>query len=310
MPCCEAVSLPLRGLKSCLGGIVHPGAGLRTGSSKKSVMPSVGTGRRRIRDPVLPPFAAALSSTRTPCRGRRSFGMDAGAECRGQRQYIRCHRDGLSPGLFVEGFAHCMYFRTLYGPVYQTPGSLRTVRESLLPLSALPSMRLNGLCCPHSPCPIAPPAPPAADVLCCLSGAGEESVPAGALSPGSLAGRDGRGYLAGGGRDWLFCRQSKVPLRLPCRASRAVPDFLYGRMAAVIRAAEISRRGLCCQAFSCSCRSPFAFCPLLCLCGLCWKSVLHPCLDLSADLHVPAANCLAYAPPFPSVRMQRTAQRV
>ena len=153
----QAVSLPLRGLKSCLGGIVHTGAGLRTGSSKKSVMPSVGTGRRRIRDPVLPPFAAALSSTRTPCRGRRSFGMDAGAECRGQRQYIRCHRDGLSPGLFVEGFAHCMYFRTLYGPVYQTPGSLRTVRESLLPLSALPSMRLNGLCCPHSPCPIALP---------------------------------------------------------------------------------------------------------------------------------------------------------
>ena len=28
MPCCEAVSLPLRGLKSCLGGIVHRRVGL------------------------------------------------------------------------------------------------------------------------------------------------------------------------------------------------------------------------------------------------------------------------------------------
>ena len=167
MPCRDAVSLPLRGLKSCLGGIVHPGAGLRTGSSKKSVMPSVGTGRRRIRDPVLPPFAAALSSTRTPCRGRRSFGMDAGAECRGQRQYIRCHRRGLSPGLFVVGFAHCMDSRTLHGPVYQTPGSLRTVRESLLPLSALPSMSLDGLCCP--PLSLSHCSPCAPRCRCCFA---------------------------------------------------------------------------------------------------------------------------------------------
>lgn len=222
MPCREAVSLPLRGLKSCLGGIVHPDAGLRTGSSKKSVILSAGTGRRRIRDPVLPPLPQRCPPRGHRARGKRSFGMDAGAECREQRQYIRCHRRSLSPGLFVVGFAHCMDSRTLYGPVYQTPGPLRTVRESLLPLSALLSPLSLSHCFPlRSPLPM---------LLCCLSGAGEESVPAGTLSPGSLAGRDGRGYLAGGGRDWLFCRQSKVPLRLPCRASRAVPGFLYGRM--------------------------------------------------------------------------------
>ena len=89
MPCCEAVSLPLRGLKSCLGGIVHPGAGLRTGSSKKSVIPSASTGRRRIRDPVLPPLPQRCPPRGHRARGRRSFGMDAGAECREQRQYIR-----------------------------------------------------------------------------------------------------------------------------------------------------------------------------------------------------------------------------
>ena len=74
-----------------------------------------------------------------------------GAECREQRQYIRCHRRSLSPGLFVVGFAHCMYFRTLYGPVYQTPGSLRTVRESLLPLSALLSPLSLSHCSPCAP---------------------------------------------------------------------------------------------------------------------------------------------------------------
>lgn len=302
MPCRDAVSLPLRGLKSCLGGIVHPGAGLRTGSSKKSVISSVGTGRRRIRDPVLPPLPQRCPPRGHRARGRRSFGMDAG----GRVQRTKAVHPVPSPRPFSGAF--CGRIRALHvlphAPWPSIPNS-RTAENG-------PGVFVApvGFAVPTLPDPLLPLRPPLPMLLCCLSGAGEESVPAGALSPGSLAGRDGRGYLAGGGRDWLFCRQSKVLLRLPCRASRAVPGFLYGRMAAVIRAAEISRRGLCCQAFSCSCRSPFAFCPLLCLCGLFWRSVLHPCLDLSADLYVPAANCLAYAPPFPSVRMQRTAQRV
>lgn len=121
---------------------------------------------RTPQDPgsCAPPLcrSAVLHADTVPVGGGPLAWM-RGAECRGQRQYIRCHRRSLSPGLFVVGFAHCMYSRTLHGPVYQTPGPLRTVRESLLPLSALPSMRLNRLCCSHSPCPIAPPSLPAAD---------------------------------------------------------------------------------------------------------------------------------------------------
>jgi hypothetical protein len=310
MPCCEAVSLPLRGLKSCLGGIVHPGAGLRTGSSKKSVIPSVGIGRRRIRDPVLPPLPQRCPPRGHRARGRRSFGMDAGAEGREQRQYIRCHRRGLSPGLFVVGFAHCMYSRTLHGPVYQTPGPLRTVRESLLPLSALPSMRLNRLCCPHSPCPIAPPALPAADAALLPVRGGRRERACGCSVSQQPCWQEWQ-RIPGWWREGLaFLPAEQGPSEIAVQGIKGSAGLPLWQNAAVIRAAEVSRRGLCCQAFSCSCRSPFAFCPLLCLCGLCWRSVLHPCLDLSADLHVPAANCLAYAPPFPSVRMQRTAQRV
>jgi len=124
---------------------------------------------RTPQDPgsCAPPFAAALSSTRTPCPWEAVLWHGCGAECRGQRQYIRCHRRGLSPGLFLVGFAHCMYSRTLHGPVYQTPGPLRTVRESLLPLSALPSMRLNGLCCP--PLSLSHCSPCAPRCRCCFA---------------------------------------------------------------------------------------------------------------------------------------------
>ena len=128
-----------------------PRCGSSHGEFEEIGIPSAGTGRRRIRDPVLPPLPQRCPPRGHRARGRRSFGMDAGAECREQRQYIRCHRRGLSPGLFVVGFAHCMYSRTLHGPVYQTPGSLRTVRESLLPLSALLSPLSLSHCSPCAP---------------------------------------------------------------------------------------------------------------------------------------------------------------
>lgn len=227
--------------------------------------------------------------------------MDAGAECREQRQYIRCHRRSLSPGLFVVGFAHCMDSRTLYGPVYQTPGPLRTVRESLLPLSAL----LSPLSLSHcSPC-----APRCRCALLPVRGGRRERACGYSVSRQPCW--QGWQRIPGWWREGLaFLPAEQGPSEIAVQGIKGSSGLPLWPHAAVIRAAEVSRRGLCCQAFSCSCSSPFAFCPLLCLCGLFWRSVLHPCLDLSADLHVPAANCLAYAPPFPSVRMQRTAQRV
>lgn len=221
MPCCEAVSLPLRGLKSCLSGIVHPGAGLRTGSSKKSVMPSVGTGRRRIRDPVLPLCrSAVLHADTVPVGGGPLAWM------RGQSAENKGSTSGAIAAVFLRGFSGRI--RALHvlphAPWPSIPNS-RTAENG-------PGVFVApvGFAVPTLPVPLLPLRSPLPMLLCCLSGAGEESVPAGALSPGSLAGRDGRGYLAGRGRDWLFFRQSKVPLRLPCRASRAVPDSLYGRM--------------------------------------------------------------------------------
>ena len=109
MPCCEAVSLPLRGLKSCLGGIVHPGAGLRTGSSKKSFIPSVRTGRCRIRDPVLPPLPQRCPPRGHRARGRRSFGMDAG----GRVQRTKAVHPVPSPRSFSGAF--CGRIRALHG---------------------------------------------------------------------------------------------------------------------------------------------------------------------------------------------------
>lgn len=108
MPCCEAVSLPLRGLKPCLGGIVHPGAGLRTGSSKKSVIPSLvqdaaGSGI------LCSPFAAALSSTRTPCP--REAVLWHG--CGGRVQRTKAVHPVPSPRPFSGAF--CGRIRALHG---------------------------------------------------------------------------------------------------------------------------------------------------------------------------------------------------
>lgn len=71
-------------------------------------MPSVRTGRRRIRDPVLPPLPQRCPPRGHRARGRRSFGMDAGAECREQRQY-----PVPSPRSFSGAF--CGRIRALHG---------------------------------------------------------------------------------------------------------------------------------------------------------------------------------------------------
>lgn len=99
MPCCEAVSLPLRGLKSCLGGIVHPGAGLRTGSSKKSVYLPLAQGAAGS-GILCSPLAAALSSTRTPCPWEAFLWHG----CGGQSAEDKGSTSGAIAAAFLRGF--------------------------------------------------------------------------------------------------------------------------------------------------------------------------------------------------------------
>lgn len=256
---------------------------------------------RTPQDPgsCAPPFAAALSSTRTPCPWEAVLWHG----CGGRVQRTKAVHPVPSPRPFSGAF--CGRIRALHGLPHALWPSIPNSRtaENGPGVFVAPV----GFAVPTLPVPLLP----LRSLLPMLPVRGGRRERACGCSVSRQPCWQGWQRIPGWWREGLAFLPAEQGLsEIAVQGIKGSAGLPLWQHAAVIRAAEVSRRGLCCQAFSCSCRSPFAFCPLLCLCGLCWRSVLHLCLDLSADLHVPAANCLAYAPPFPSVRMQRTAQRV
>lgn len=136
-----------RAVSSALVRVLAPGV------PKKPIRPPIWAGSAESWDHTLLSSAAAVSSARTPFPPRAiSLGIDmrrvrraqAPRHCRFPPHPPGCQSGGLSQEAFCwRAFTPCVNFCTLHGPVYQTPGPLRTVRESLLsPLHGLSLLSL------------------------------------------------------------------------------------------------------------------------------------------------------------------------